>query len=191
MKSLIAWFSALGMGQKIGLIGTAVFLVTGLWPLAILSFVVFSFSRAADLSKSQKPKVASASTESVQASATAQAMLLPDEQKAFVRGVGYRQGELKSLGSGTIHALLLPEPTNEYDENAVMVCSGIPGAYVHFGYLPKDFEITPMIGTLAEVVMERDGVLLAARCEIEKKADGSWIATVFLPHETTVDEMIG
>lgn len=185
MSKLLTWFVGLGMGQKVGLVGGLAGVLTANWLIAVFGLIVFAFSRAFDLAKAQK------AGESLSTPDTAQAVLLPDEQKVFVRGVGYRQGELKSLGRSTISALLLPEPTNEYDENAIMVCSGIPTSYVQFGYLPKDFEITPLIGTLAEVVMERDGMLLAARCEIEQKADRSWIATIYLPHESTVEEMIG
>ena len=122
---------------------------------------------------------------------TTEALLLPNEQHVFVRGVGYRQDALASVGSTSFNALLLPEPTNEFDENAVMVCSGIPKSHVQLGYLPADFEITALIGELAELVRTRDGYALACECAVEQKSDRTWIATVFLPHEDTVLEMLG
>jgi hypothetical protein len=122
---------------------------------------------------------------------TTEALLLPNEQHVFVRGVGYRQDALASIGSTSFNALLLPEPTNKFDENAVMVCSGIPNAHVQLGYLPADFEITALIGELAELVRTRDGYALACECTVEQKSDRTWIATVFLPHDDTVLEMLG
>lgn len=55
----------------------------------------------------------------------------------FVRGVSFRQKELASVEEG-MYVLLVPEPTNPHDSDAIKVMVITKGEPIHIGYVPKE-----------------------------------------------------
>jgi len=112
-------------------------------------------------------------------------LLLPGDFELWLRGSTFHQNELKSLGTGKQRFLLVPEPGNRVDKDAVALMGISKSGLVLCGYLPKDQTIKPVIRKLAEELTLKgwapviDGL-------VEKK-EGQLVATLLVPNRESCD----
>jgi hypothetical protein len=110
-------------------------------------------------------------------------LLLPGDWDLWLRGSSFHQSELKSMGLGKQRFLLMSEPGNKTDKQAVAVMGISKSGVVLCGYLPKDEPIKLAMKKVADELAPKgwapvvDGTV--------DKHDGQLVATLHLPrHES-------
>ncbi|TFB90853.1 hypothetical protein E3O44_04655 [Cryobacterium algoricola] len=112
---------------------------------------------------------------------------VPEESTVFVRGVSFRQVELKKLGAGKHIFALVAEPTNKADKHAVRVMGMKGGALIHVGYLPGGDKATEALQGLS-LAMAARGKLPVVN-GVVKKGDAGLIVDIRTPYMRTTNTL--
>jgi hypothetical protein len=114
--------------------------------------------------------------------------VLPSETSVYVRGVSFRQAEIKKLGAGAQFFVLVAEPTNAVDVHAVKVMGMHAGGAIHVGYLPAGEHSTLALGELSSI-MAKTGILPAVQGVVKKDREG-YLVDLRAPYSATTKKLI-
>lgn len=115
-------------------------------------------------------------------------LLLPGDWDLWLRGSSFHQTELKSLGLGKQRFLLMSEPGNKTDKQAMAVMGISKAGLVLCGYLPKDEPIKLAMKRVAEE-LSSNGWAPVVDGTVEKK-DGQLVATLLLPSKESLERLM-
>ena len=154
-------------------LGGIVLLFTPLLPLGFIALIVGAFIMASVKFAEQK----------VLKKELTAGELLPGETTVYVRGVSYKQANIRKLPKA-LEFTFKPEPNNKFDKNAVAVMAITPQGLIAVGYLPADDEFTELAKALSEKLASEDSrVKVAGRVH---PYDGGLGVTLDIPHESTL-----
>lgn len=110
-------------------------------------------------------------------------------REVWVRGVNFRQSDLRRAGVGPVKVGLLPDPTNPKDPTAVKVVAlGENGHHRHIGYLPGDTATTRVTAEYG-AFLGKDGSWLECDGIIEE-GDVGLVARIYPPDFSTISEIM-
>lgn len=115
-------------------------------------------------------------------------LLFPGEWDLWLRGSSFHQSELKTIGLGKQRFLLMSEPGNKADKQAVAVMGISKSGLVLCGYLPKDEPIKLLMKKIAEELAPK-GWAPVLDGTVEKK-DGQLVATLLLPRHESCERLL-
>jgi len=115
-------------------------------------------------------------------------LLMPGDWDLWLRGSSFHQSELKSIGLGKQSFLLLSEPGNKADKQAVAVMGISKSGLVLCGYLPKDEPIKLAMKKVADELAPK-GWAPVVEGIVEKK-DGQLVATLLLPRHESCERLM-
>lgn len=117
-----------------------------------------------------------------------QTLLFPGEWGLWLRGVSFRQDELRKAGVGAKRFVLVPEPSNKADKKAVSVLVITKHGPLLAGYLPKDEFIKEEMFSIGVTLSSKDW-LAAVDGIIENRA-GEYVVTLQMPKSATAKHLM-
>ncbi|MEN9740917.1 MAG: hypothetical protein RLZ72_1183 [Actinomycetota bacterium] len=113
----------------------------------------------------------------------------PPEREVWVRGVHYRQAELKKIGQGKIQVKLVPELNNPKDASAVKVIALSPtGTDRHIGHLPSGTATTSALFEYGTYIA-RSGKVLVCSGQVGMGDDGL-VCSIYPPSFPTISQFL-
>jgi hypothetical protein len=115
-------------------------------------------------------------------------LLFPGEWDLWLRGVSFHQDGLRQAGIGAHRFILLPEPTNKVDKQAVAVMAIAKTGQELVGYLPKDEYIKDEMFSVGQTLSKK-GWLATVDGLIEKKGS-EFVATLKMPKAEEIKDLM-